>query len=381
MQYTKTHFASPERDTTEDIIHSHISVERHEIANVLLHSKMGTVLVVNQHRQIVSISDDALALFDSLQLEDVLGLRPGELLNCVHAHEMPAGCGTSLSCPSCGAVLAILSSFKEKKPVTRTCALNTRTNNLEQNDLLKVIATPITIDEQNYVIVYLQEATKEQNWEILQQVFFHDINNLLSGLSGVSDMMRLQTEEGNKDHKLTKKLSDITSRIIQEISFQQCLFEVENKHYSLIMRDIHLPDFLLEMENIFLTERVAKEKNFAVLSHNEITIRTDFTLFNKIIHNLIKNAFEATPKGGAVSISYTTLHECITISVHNTQAIPAKVIPVIFQKNYSTKADRGRGIGLYSVKLFTESFLHGKISFETSIETGTTFYLTLPLNV
>jgi sensor histidine kinase regulating citrate/malate metabolism len=48
----------------------------------------------------------------------------------------------------------------------------------------------------------------------------------------------------------------------------------------------------------------------------------------------------------------------------------------IFQRNFSTKAQAGRGVGTYSMKLFGEKILGGKVSFTSSREDGTVFKFT-----
>jgi sensor histidine kinase regulating citrate/malate metabolism len=50
----------------------------------------------------------------------------------------------------------------------------------------------------------------------------------------------------------------------------------------------------------------------------------------------------------------------------------------IFVRSYSTKG-KGRGLGTYAMKLFTEKYLGGRIDFESRPETGTTFRVELPL--
>jgi sensor histidine kinase regulating citrate/malate metabolism len=52
----------------------------------------------------------------------------------------------------------------------------------------------------------------------------------------------------------------------------------------------------------------------------------------------------------------------------------------IFQRSFSTKGT-GRGIGTYSVKLLTEKYLQGEVSFISTKEFGTTFYITIPKEI
>ena len=64
--------------------------------------------------------------------------------------------------------------------------------------------------------------------------------------------------------------------------------------------------------------------------------------------------------------------------VHNPGAIPAAVVPRIFQRHFSTKAGPGRGEGTWSMKALGEGLLGGEVGFETDRARGTTFWLRLP---
>ena len=54
-------------------------------------------------------------------------------------------------------------------------------------------------------------------------------------------------------------------------------------------------------------------------------------------------------------------------------------MPRIFQRSFSAKADPGHGLGTYSMRLFAEQYLGGKVTFTTSKDEGTTFSLVLPI--
>ncbi len=90
------------------------------------------------------------------------------------------------------------------------------------------------------------------------------------------------------------------------------------------------------------------------------------------------NAIEASDEDGLIKIWVEEQPDTFTIKVWNTQYIPKKIALRIFQRNFSTKEQAGRGIGTYSMKLFGEQFLQGTVSFSTSQEEGTTFSLVHP---
>ena len=93
--------------------------------------------------------------------------------------------------------------------------------------------------------------------------------------------------------------------------------------------------------------------------------------------NMLKNALEATPNGGTVTLGCRILENNIQFSVHNPGFIPRDVQLQIFQRSFSTKAPN-RGTGTYSMKLLS-SFLSGTVVFSTSEEKGTVFMASYPL--
>jgi PAS domain-containing protein len=67
----------------------------------------GMVALLNLERQIVFCNDACAKAGGLARKEDALGMRPGELLRCIHAADMPGGCGTGESCRYCGLMQAL----------------------------------------------------------------------------------------------------------------------------------------------------------------------------------------------------------------------------------------------------------------------------------
>lgn len=68
------------------------------------------------------------------------------------------------------------------------------------------------------------------------------------------------------------------------------------------------------------------------------------------------------------------------IKVFNSEVMSDEVKAQIFQRSFSTKG-KGRGLGTYSVKLLTEEYLKGKITFISEKDFGTEFTLILPRDI
>jgi sensor histidine kinase regulating citrate/malate metabolism len=56
--------------------------------------------------------------------------------------------------------------------------------------------------------------------------------------------------------------------------------------------------------------------------------------------------------------------------------MPEEVKMQLFQRSFSTKGE-GRGIGTYSIRLLTENYLNGKVSFISNKTDGTVFSVEL----
>jgi sensor histidine kinase regulating citrate/malate metabolism len=97
-----------------------------------------------------------------------------------------------------------------------------------------------------------------------------------------------------------------------------------------------------------------------------------------VLGNLVKNALEATPERGTVTTSCRSIGGRVRIDIRNAGVMPPDVQMQVFQRSFSTKAERGRGIGTYSVKLFVERYLRGTVAFTSMEPDGTTFSVTLP---
>jgi sensor histidine kinase regulating citrate/malate metabolism len=69
----------------------------------------------------------------------------------------------------------------------------------------------------------------------------------------------------------------------------------------------------------------------------------------------------------------------IRFRVKNVGVMPHDVQMQIFQRSFSTKG-RGRGIGTYSIRLLTENYLKGKVSFTSNEVEGTVFSVELSKN-
>ena len=352
-------------------------VSLNPVINGLLTSVGGLLAVLNEHRQILIVNE---ALLHTLGLADagtILGLRPGEAIKCVHASEDPGGCGTTKFCSTCGAAIAIVTSLGMGGPVERNCAVSLSINGQHQDLFLRARACPIHFSEKRFLLLFLQDITAEQKRAVLERAFFHDLNNILLGIKIASDLL---VEESDDESLIFKEnLRELTMRLIKEVEIQAVLVREELAYYKPFIEELSIPVLFEQMKFLFNNHPVAINKSLH-LPQNLVAqyIRSDSSLISRILTNMLINAFEATGEGGEVRLWVEHAENEVLFCVWNQSAIDENVALRVFQRNFSTKEESGRGMGTFAIKLIATESLSGDVDFTTSAGEGTCFRLRLP---
>ena len=118
----RTYFAPAQRASDDKLRQDIEFVNKKPIISGLMNIVSGLLAVVNEERQIVALNDALLDVLGVGDAAEILGLRLGEAVGCVHAHDMPGGCGTGEYCITCGAAIAQVAGLYRDRPEERTCA-------------------------------------------------------------------------------------------------------------------------------------------------------------------------------------------------------------------------------------------------------------------
>lgn len=375
-----TYFAPAERASAEELEKSVKELAAEPLLEALLDTFGAKLLILNRQRQIVVASQELAGEFEFPQAESMVGLRPGEALNCVHAWDNPAGCGTGEVCSTCGAVTAILKSQETGLPVEQECLLSVRRGELEEAREIRLRASPLNIGGNTYTLISLTDISQEKRRETLEKVFFHDILNTIAGLHGWTRVLNQLDSE--KREAAAKRIRFLTERLYREIEDQRALLLAERGTLQIHPAPV-LPQSILEsLEGVFAGHEVARGKTLEVIRNSDgQLIQTDDSMVVRVLTNMVKNALEETPAGGTVRVWTRCESEHCEFLVWNAGVIPKNIALQIFRRSFSTKAQKGRGIGTFSMKLFGERYLRGKVRFVTSKEGGTTFSLSLPRQI
>jgi len=122
------------------------------------------MMLLNEKRQIFK-ANRAARQFMGKSTEELFNLRPGSPLNCINAFDDERGCGYGPQCQDCKLRHMVQDSF-ERSVVHHRVEISMPTVNMAQPDLFLVVSTtPITIHNQKFVLVSLDDITQHKKME------------------------------------------------------------------------------------------------------------------------------------------------------------------------------------------------------------------------
>lgn len=200
----------------------------------------------------------------------------------------------------------------------------------------------------------------------------HEVNNPLGGLLNCVNTLKKHASDPNILERYLPLLEKGLNRIKGIVG--GLLFELKVEERT----EVSDPLCLDEIKELVETE--VKDRNIVLAWNNRLTedVRFNGPRVQQIIHNLLKNAFEALPQGGNVYFSSHQEGDQLIFEVNDDgPGIPVNHRSHLFDPFFSTKTN-GTGLGLWIVYRLVES-MQGIINVESEIDRGTHFIITLPI--
>ena len=243
----------------------------------------------------------------------------------------------------------------------------------------------------------LQYSEKMETLGRLSGNVSHDFNNLLTVISGLVDLLRLnpnkQTEQFNsyldsidetceKGAKLTRQLLAFSRREVVALEATSLSDVVSN-----------VEDMLGRVTSSGVKIQVSQGKDGSPKG-NRGKIRCDQMQMERVLLNLVLNANDAMPAGGTINLhsSFSTIFHPINtrtgrlekgiygvLEIRDTgMGMDEETLNHIFEPFYTTKGMKGSGLGLASAFGIVRQH-RGVLDVESEPGVGTTFRIYLPL--
>lgn len=204
---------------------------------------------------------------------------------------------------------------------------------------------------------------------------------------------------GGIAHELRNPLNVVKTSVYFLLNARNALPEKKQVHLERIERQVGLADGVITALNDFarlpapellpveiepclldvleLTNLAAKVQVDWKSSAPGLAVLGDRSQLSIVFSNLIRNARDAMPEGGVLSLGVEVDGGLLAISFQDTgKGIQPEHLPHIFEPLYSTKA-KGIGLGLSISRDIVERH-HGTLTVASTPQVGTTFTVRLP---
>ncbi|QOY88287.1 PAS domain-containing sensor histidine kinase [Paludibaculum fermentans] len=351
---------------------------RPEVLLKLVNTTSEPLAILNPERQIVYCNEACWRLAGLSSQDEAIGLRPGDLLHCVNVAERPGGCGTTENCQFCDLAQALVKGQEGHATAGRCLIEGSLTASAAGTDY-QVRVTPIPEAGPGWVCYSMTDISRESRRRALERTFFHDIMNRAFAVEGVADALVDESISSTDREDLTSMLGVAVRGLVEEIKSQRVLLAAESGELAVDPVQLNSLDVLRDAVRTGAAFWLDEDARLEIeLGSQSVDFESDPALLGRILVNLLKNAIESSEPGQTVVTGCHRDREEVCFFVHNEGAMKPAVAARVFQRSYSTKG-HSRGLGTYSVRLLTEEYLGGEVSFQSAPAAGTTFQVRLPL--
>ncbi len=341
--------------------------------NALLQVVDESIILLDQKKEVISYNDAAVELFQcpvellfeshfkqvqnmNKELKNLVD-NVFENENNVRAKEM------ILWLPDGRDVLARVSSFVFKDEETLSGVL-------------------LTIKDQKLINELQRNLQRSMKFGVIANLassISHEIKNPLSSMAIHAEILNVRFQDMEIENK------DVVDKSLEVLQTEvKRLNRIISQFFNLARikkTDLMLIDINKVIEDVLtLVSQQAIERNIKVqtdLDESVERIYGDPDQLKQVILNIVLNAFQAIHHDGNTIISSRQDSASVFVEIEdNGSGMSRDTQERLFELYYTTKHDGG-GIGMAICKNIVEAH-EGKISFESVIDKGTTFYLEFP---
>jgi len=247
-----------------------------------------------------------------------------------------------------------------------------------------------TSDKTYYLLILIDNTEKIKQQKLIQEIqrdeiisnlvtsVVHDINNILSVITNYSTLLKFDKNIGDQNKEIVDKILKITE---ESSNYLKSLLNLSNIGDETKL--VFIDNFLKSKENFFRQILGTEIKFDLIIEGKGVTLNLNDNKLTQTLLNLLLNSKDAIEsakiQNGQVTLRKTVKENNLIIEVtDNGTGIPEHLKNKIFNPFFTTKKEKGTGIGLYAAKIFIEE-LGGKIEVESEKGLFTKFRIIIPL--
>lgn len=200
----------------------------------------------------------------------------------------------------------------------------------------------------------------------------HEIRNPLTSIKGFLQMMK---ETKQVDERFVQIMLDEIERVNQIVTQLLVLAKPQMKAY----KPFHLNDVIDYVIELFTYEAILQNVQIKYEPRTTAIVYGDKNELIQVVVNVVKNALEAMPKGGVLTITTEDEDDRVHLVIEDTgKGIEQERLKHIGEPFYTLK-EKGMGLGLTtSMKIVHEH--KGTMHIESKVGEGTKVHIVLPLH-
>jgi PAS domain S-box-containing protein len=202
----------------------------------------------------------------------------------------------------------------------------------------------------------------------------HDLRNPLQGIAGATYYLR--TKEGSK---LSKKGKEMLTLIDEDIRHSDKIITDLLEYSREIRLNLVETDVRSIARNALTSVKIPRRIHVVDSTKTQPKMGLDVEKMRRVFVNMIRNAVDAMPKGGTLTIASMETNDKLQITFTDTgEGMAEDTVRKIWSPLFTMKA-KGMGLGLPITRRFVEAH-GGSISVESKLGEGSTFTVTLPIS-
>jgi signal transduction histidine kinase len=400
------------------------------------------LLLLDEYTNVININDTALNLVSKAR-DNIIGLRPGNVLNCIRSYDSPRGCGNGPQCKNCivrktvletlltgksnyrvespfpvrhnhgvtmltvlvtsvfmkrddaPAVLVAIDDITERKQLEVELALSKdelkRKNSELQAVNLKLMDSFNKIKQINRQLISAKEKAEESDQ--LKSAFLanisHEVRTPLNGILGFLELLASNNLSKAQRDLYTKVVNQSADQLLHIMTDIIEIAMIESGQIRLNYERIDLTDVLNGIYKCFENDAISKGLQFKLKYDSgkaNTKIISDSSKLTDILSRLLDNAIKFTFKGKVEFGFKFLVNHSIEFYVSDTGiGIDPENSHSVFEhfrqiELSDTRNYGGTGLGLSIARAYVH-LLGGKIWFESTPGRGAKFYFTIPYSL
>jgi heavy metal sensor kinase len=245
-------------------------------------------------------------------------------------------------------------------------------------------------DELDYLILTFNRMTERLEASFQQMKQFstdvsHELRTPITAIRGQLEVALFTAKTTDQYREAMFNALQDTDRLSQIVRALLLLSQAESGQLVLQKTRLNLGDLIRELVEQMQIPAEAAGVHLTADAASDCFVAVDRVQIERLINNLLSNAFKFTPEGGQVRVSARLSEDHVEVAVEDTgRGIPPEHLPHIFDRFYRVTGsgtapapEQGLGLGLSFVAWIAKAH-GGTVEVDSTPGKGTRFTIKLP---